>query len=311
MARALYDAGKGYYSQGIADVGGGRADFATSATLSGALGRAIAGEIVAWAAAEQLKDLRVVEVGGGDGSLMAQVKRALPMKWRWRIKWGMVEVSKPLRRIQQEKLGKKVRWFDSMSEAVDWAGEACFIYSNELLDAFPVRVFKRFGGEVQELYVEKGEETWGRVVEDFPKSSVMEVWEQWREGVRVEVCESYREWLAEWAVSLSRARMVTVDYGDEFPLLFRGKAQGTVRGYRKHQMITGVAIYEQVGEQDLTADVNFTDVREWGEELGLKTMSYKTQREFLSGFLDGSAADEFLSRGDGAGEAFKVLIQEK
>ena len=34
-------------------------------------------------------------------------------------------------------------------------------------------------------------------------------------------------------------------------------------------------------EQDLTADVNFSDLVRWGEELGFQTLSLETQRDFL------------------------------
>ncbi len=74
MAMALYDPEIGYYTTGINDVGGRGGDFATSATLSDALGKAIAG----WVRME-MKSLRgkgpvhLVEVGGGSGALAATV----------------------------------------------------------------------------------------------------------------------------------------------------------------------------------------------------------------------------------------------
>ena len=47
MAMALYDPTFGYYTTGITDVGGRSGDFATAATLSESLGKAVAGWIKA------------------------------------------------------------------------------------------------------------------------------------------------------------------------------------------------------------------------------------------------------------------------
>ncbi|MDC3353308.1 hypothetical protein OAV87_04110, partial [Verrucomicrobiales bacterium] len=70
MAMALYDPHFGYYSTTIRDVGGDRGDFATSATLSGGLGRAIG----KWIQSEQQHHewdgaISIIEVGAGNGAL--------------------------------------------------------------------------------------------------------------------------------------------------------------------------------------------------------------------------------------------------
>lgn len=308
MGRALYDAEAGYYARQIVDVGGARADFATSATLSDSLGRAMAGEMLRWLEESGVKKLRVIEVGAGDGSLALAVRRALPWWVRWRMEVAVVEVSEPLRAIQREKLGGRVRWFEEMSEAVKCFDGECFVYSNELVDAFPVRVFRRRGEELEELFVENGGEVF-QLAEGCPDSVAMEVWKSWREGSRVEVHEGYAGWLAEWSPLLRRGRMVTVDYGDVFPALYRRMPLGTLRAYFRHERLTGMEVYARVGAQDLTADVNFSDLIRWGETLGWKTERFCSQGEFLAEVMSGSAVDEFLCDEGGAGWAFRVLIQ--
>jgi len=309
MQRALYDPQEGYYTQNISDVGGLQADFATSVTISEALGKTIAANLVEWVKKKKPQQVRVIEVGGGNGSLAEHIRQSLPLKIRWRMRLAIVDVSEPLRKIQQARLGKGVVWLKSMKEAMEWAEGEAFVYSNELVDAFPVRVFKREGQCLMELFVEKAEEHW-ELSEDFALSAALEVWTQWREGVRVEVCSSYRDWLQEWVPFLKRGRVVTVDYGDVFPEIYKGRPNGTLRGYWRHQVLDHTAIYKRVGEQDITVDVNFTDVRKWGEALGLRTLSYATQREFIQPYVEEREADQFVSMEEGAGEAFKVLVQE-
>ena len=77
-----------------------------------------------------------------------------------------------------------------------------------------------------------------------------------------------------------------------------------------HQCLTGPAVYQNPGRQDITCDVNYSDLIQWGEELGMKTLSLRSQAEFLQPFCDGSDADTFLQSSAGAGGAFQVLLQE-
>ena len=57
--------------------------------------------------------------------------------------------------------------------------------------------------------------------------------------------------------------------------------------------------YQNPGKQDLTFDVYFPDLIEWGEKIGLETESLITQAEFL-----------VTNDLEGAGVAFKVLHQK-
>jgi SAM-dependent MidA family methyltransferase len=77
-------------------------------------------------------------------------------------------------------------------------------------------------------------------------------------------------------------------------------------------------IYLRAGHQDLTADVNFLDLRNWGESVGLVTEDFVNQTEFIRHW-DGSerkrsrshAADDYLSDKEAMGSAIKVLHQRK
>ena len=113
--------------------------------------------------------------------------------------------------------------------------------------------------------------------------------------------------------------MLTVDYGDSMPAVYDRRPRGTLRAYAHHQRIEGPAIYQNFGQQDLTADVNFTDLQVWGAALGLKTERFCTQAEFLrswsAGTLDKMLSTDpalaFLMDEAGPGGAFKVLEQVK
>ena len=70
------------------------------------------------------------------------------------------------------------------------------------------------------------------------------------------------------------------------------------------------------GRQDLTADVNFVDLQEWGEQLGLKPIQSVTQADFIREWnrersKSQKTADRYISDESGMGKAFKVLHQRK
>ena len=103
--------------------------------------------------------------------------------------------------------------------------------------------------------------------------------------------------------------MLTIDYGDDFPALYHRRPRGTLRAYLMQQRLEGVNIFANPGRQDITCDVNFTDVRTWLREHGTTEQSYESQKAFLERLAPRSAsmADAWVARGDGAGEAFRCL----
>jgi SAM-dependent MidA family methyltransferase len=107
--------------------------------------------------------------------------------------------------------------------------------------------------------------------------------------------------------------MLTIDYGDEMPALYRRRPRGTLRAYFHHQRFEGVEVWHRFGRQDITADVNFTDLRAWTERLGWRTRALETQADFLAahGAVHAGLHDAALADHTGAGGAFKVLVSEK
>jgi SAM-dependent MidA family methyltransferase len=305
MQFALHDPEHGYYARKIRTVGH-EGDFSTTATLSPTLGAAIADRACNWLK-EKPGSFHLIEIGAGDGSLAASVIRSIPFMQRLKLHYHIVDTSEPLRKVQQEKLAKqRITWHDTPREAVKAAGGRAIIFSNELVDAFPVRIFQREETTWKELHWENNREEF-QEVKTLPNSSAFNT--SHPEKYRVEIHESYREWLEEWITSWREGEMITIDYGDTYPELYHRRPQGTIRAFFLHENLTGDAIYQNVGHQDLTADVNFTDLIEWGDELGLETLRYCTQCEFLEPYARATTQDLYLLHPDGPGSAFKVLIQ--
>jgi len=317
MARALYEPGRGYYAFHIRDVGA-RGDFSTSATLDDGLARGVAHWVRRRAAELGWKGrIPVIEVGPGTGALARGVLRACPFWMRWRLDFHLVDTSAPLRELQQKALrGHRVAWHEDMASALRATGGNALIYSNELADAFPCRCFIRRSGSWRELGVREGppagEGEMG-ISDDETGALQSTAWGMFsdlREGQRVEVHTAWRDWLDKWSGLWCKGRMLTVDYGYVAAPPPRLALSGTLRAYYRRMRLEGDEIYRRMGQQDLTADVNFTDLQRWGEARGWRTDSLQTQAEWLGLWNPQGSSHPRLRDAHDAGGAFWVLEQE-
>ena len=326
MAQALYDPREGYYTRHIRRIGRG-GDFATSASLGDRLARAIAGWILAERQVHGGGLDQLIEIGPGDGSLAAGVLRELFRRDRWRPwrrpRWQLhlVDVPGPLRDLQRQRLARhrRVHWHDHPASALQATDGQALIWSNELIDAFPASVL-RWDRELagwQELWVETDahglREQWRppdpAVSKATPSAMRPQDWPggQPPDGQRIEVHERARAWLGGWLPRWRRGSLLTIDYGDVFPAVYHRRPRGTLRAYAHQQRLEGGAIYHRMGRQDLTADVNFTDLQAWTEAAGLITCGLSTQAEFTGRFLDQPAPPPTLQ----AEQAFRALWQRR
>ncbi len=264
MERCLHDPKIGYYSRNIIGIGA-RGDFTTAPQLSSAPAKAIA----AWAArALRESDSRhLIEMGPGLGTLAKEVFRRLPLPTRLRTRLHLVESSPALSTHQKTLLGEtKVFHHTTVHQALAACSGKAVIYSNELVDAFPVRLFEKGEAGWREIAVEKSGDLHREILLEpaaLPPSSLFS--QNFTDGQRVEVHDSYRRWLESWLPLWRQGEMLTVDYGDTVGTLYHRRPRGSLRAYLLHQRLEGPAIYQNPGRQDLTADVNFTDLMTWSE----------------------------------------------
>jgi SAM-dependent MidA family methyltransferase len=318
MQLALYDPEAGYYTARVARVGR-EGDFSTSATLSDSLGCAIAAWLRAEAVHLRFRRPELIELGAGDGSLARAVLRRLGWRARFSSRYHIVEISTKLREVQRERLeGYGVFWHPDVETAVKAAGGKAVLFSNEFVDAFPCRRFVRGDDGWREIFFchENGTwHEWSYKVTDLPDSSALHGWATpMRKGQRVEVHESYGRWLRDLGQLLDCGSLLTVDYGGSPREVYHRRPEGTLRAYAHHQRLTGLDVYRRPGHQDLTADVNFDDLKRWGAAAGLAPVAFVTQQQFLLTWgsqRDKDKAGDFMADPEGAGSAFKVLHQRK
>ncbi len=310
MDTALYDEVQGYYSANIAAIGF-RGDFSTSATMSDLLARRL---IAHWqqTCRECGRNLPIIEVGGSNADLAMAISRNLSLWQRLRMRYYMVDRSLALRNLQAMVGGTFVRVKSSIDKALKAAGGRAFIFCNELPDAFPARQFVYQGGEWLELglSVQNGSIIRQANRTPLPESTAFARWA--REGQIIEVHESYHKWYASWQKLWKSGIFVTIDYGELNDTLYHRRPAGTLRGYKAHQLLAVDELPALAGHCDITADVNFSDLRTLAERCLGDVVEYLSQRDYLLPWVQaGNAADEHLVAVPGAGNHFNVLIQHR
>lgn len=286
MSIALYDPEFGYYTRPSAIIG--RAgDFYTSPHLHMIFGMMIGRQMEEmWEVMGRPDRFQIVEMGAGMGHLAKDIlDYIVTRELSGHIDYSIVELNPAVREQQQTLIGAhagKVRWFTGLADI--GTVEGCFL-SNELLDALPVHlVVKR--DELMEVFVSMADEHGHTLTEvERPCNSTIGAYLQdfsadLPKGYKTEVNLKIKDWLAEASKKLERGFILTIDYGYSSAEYYsEERSAGTLLCYYKHQVNEDP--YQHIGEQDITAHVNFSSVRKWGEELGLRTEGYCPQGTYL------------------------------
>jgi SAM-dependent MidA family methyltransferase len=267
MAIALHHPEDGYYRRNVRTIGR-RGDFTTVPQLAPALGEALGRWLRAEAGRRGWTRFDVIECGPGSGALSAAVRKSFGWLGRRKVRLHLVETSQPLRAQQQRRV--RGRWHATIGEALAACGGRALIFHNEFFDAFPCRVFRREGGGWTELHLRVAG---GKLAETFlpvapPRPDAEVFGHPWPEGQRVEVFASVRDWMRGLSDLWHEGAMLAIDYGGTARSIYHRRPGGTLRAYRNHQRLEGDAVYEWPGRQDITADVNFEDLRRWAAALG-------------------------------------------
>ncbi|MBO9998220.1 MAG: class I SAM-dependent methyltransferase [Cyanobacteria bacterium SID2] len=288
METVLYHPQYGYYSRGAKFGGGG--DFITSSHLSSDFGEMLAKQLEQiWQLLGNPQPFSVVEMGAGQGILAVDILRTLretfPRCFE-SIEYVIVETSPALKLQQQRLKGVNVRWCN-WSEIPDASIEGCF-FSNELVDAFPVCRVTLENGQLRENYVTLDEAQQFREVTGDLSTPELRDYFQFVEidlktlpdGYQTEVNLEALSWMETVARKLKRGYVLTIDYGYEARQYYsHARSSGTLQCYVRHHHHDDP--YLAIGEQDITAHVDFTALQRQGERCGLNVEGFTQQGLFL------------------------------
>ncbi len=159
------------------------------------------------------------------------------------------------------------------------------ILCNELIDNLPVHRFAIKDGSVREVFVGTDGEQFVEVLGEPSSPRIAErlaaLGRYLPEGYRGEVNLAIADWIGQVGRALDRGFVLTIDYGELAELLYSpDNAQGTLVCFNRHAISDDP--YQDVGQQDITCQVDFTSLMRLGQRHGLETVGYTLQREFLT-----------------------------
>ncbi len=329
MEIALYDRESGYYMRDNTKIGI-CGDFYTSSHLHPIFGAMLGKQMEEMRGLIECQDVfNIVEIGAGMGHLAKDMLEYLRERGKLeQFNYYIVEMNPFLKMFQQVLLQEfqSIRWFSTLRELPPMSG--CFL-SNELLDAFPVRLID-MDEELSEIYIAVNNNDLEE--EKYPCSK--EVMEYLREfsidlssmkPCRTEINLKVKDWLNLINDKIKEGFILTIDYGYPAAEYYsEERNRGTLLCYHQHRISENP--YINIGQQDITAHVNFSALDKWGTEIGLKTIGFCPQGTYLISLgideliteLYEESPDIFdlakikgLIFPEGMGESHKIMIQYK
>jgi len=334
MELCLYDPELGYYSRN-AEQFGKAGDFYTSSDLHAVFGRLLARQFdEMWRALGSPEHIEVVELGPGRGLFAQDVldwsEKKFPDFFR-ALHYVLIESSPILRQrikvtlrnhVESGKADLAELWpFDQMPDT------PAIIFANEFFDALPVEILSTKGslriGAREDRFIE----TWAQ-----PSPEELDFLDRYsihpEPDERVEAPLAAQQAMDRIAANIPSGFAIAIDYGYTREEQLAGRHRGTLKALRRHSISANP--YEAPGEQDITADVNFTALAAVAEKHGMQTHKLVTQSQFLMGIGEANQfADAFeechmpqerakvalqlkhLVTPAGMGESFQVLIASK
>lgn len=320
MALALYAPGLGYYANGSTKFGqmpqglvgdggveGAGSDFVTAPEISPLFGQALARQVAQVLDATGTDE--VWEFGAGTGALAQQLLDALGDKVR---SYTIVDLSDSLKARQRDRLGAyagKVHWVSELPAQMRGV-----VVGNEVLDAMPVQLLARVGGQWHErgVALAQGQLVWA----DKPTSLRPPVEIEGEHDYLTEVHAQGEAFVRTLADRMQLGAALLLDYGfPESEYYHVQRSGGTVMCHRAHK--ADADPLSDVGLKDITAHVNFTGIALAAQNVGLDVLGYTNQAHFLmncglveamqSQPLPARVAAQTLLMEHEMGEFFKVI----
>ena len=278
MNFALYSPGLGYYHSS-ANIFGHQGDFITAPETSDLFGYSVAKQC-----AQIINGSGdVLEFGAGSGVLATQVLFELGRLKSLPKKYYIMELSGQLKQQQKQTI---LSILPELIDRVEWLTEfpigfSGVVIANEVLDAIPAKRLIFSGGRFVELGVDfvDGKFQWKPLDEPY-SNSLTSLPTTCDEGYTTEVNLQALAWIDSLYNVMTEGTVLLIDYGmDRREYHHPQRKDGTLRCYYRHKASNNP--FDNIGKQDITTSVNFSDVAERSVEVGFELSGYCTQAMFL------------------------------
>jgi len=287
MQQVLYAPGLGYYAGGSAkfDASG---DFITAPLLGNLFAKTLAHQF-SQIIQQTGPDSIFLEIGAGTGTFALDMLTALAELDALPKQYWILELSADLAQRQQQlleespELKNRVRWISQLPQD-KFNG---IIFSNEVLDALPVRLFHQRDNAVYERFVEVSDNTLNWVEHKADKNFAESIRQRLNsaqvsasQSYQSESCDILNGWIQSLSDSLNKGYLWLVDYGYVRNDYYHPQRdQGTLICHYRHHAHDDPLHFP--GLTDISSFVDFTAVAEAGTNAGLSLAGYASQGEVL------------------------------
>ena len=257
MEQALYHPAHGYYSSDRAAIGR-RGDYFTNVSVGPLFGELLAAQFAEiWERLGRIDNFLIVEQGAHHGQFARDVldstQRRFP-EFFSALRYQIVEPFSALQDRQSETLRQfrdHVLWKKSLDELDSFIG---IHFSNELLDAMPINLRGKLVGldGEQLVFIEGPTEP--------PLNQAM------------------LDWIESLSKKLEKGFVIVIDYG-----FSRAEFREVLQVRARHRRLDSP--FEEIGQADITAHVNWTDLAEHAGAIGLRVAGFTDQHHFITGIV--------------------------
>ncbi|MFV9924304.1 MAG: class I SAM-dependent methyltransferase [Francisella endosymbiont of Hyalomma scupense] len=288
MQMALYYPQLGYYS-GTKEKISSQGDFITATSQTSLFARTFARQF-AIVLCQLGNDCSIIEFGAGNGKFAADCIDELESLAKLPKHYIIIELSNDLKLRQQRYIKENTPhlydrfiWLNKLPEQKIKA----IVFANELLDAMPVDVFRSKNNKLIQQGVIVANDSFE--FSDMPQNDFRFEYELNRilndgitfdDGYISEINTWIRPWIKSLLEVLSQGIVFLCDYGYHRALYYsKERYMGNLACYHQHHV--NFEPFINIGEQDITAHVDFTTVTEVAVEVGFQLDGYMTQANFL------------------------------
>lgn len=333
MRLALYTPELGYYCRAQLPIGK-EGDFITAPEISPLFSRCLAGQLQDILLS--LQNGNILEFGAGLGTLACEVLLYLEKHDALPQQYYIVELSASLQEAQRLQLQQrcphllaKVTWLNQLPNQFTGV-----IIANEVIDAMPVEILRLYNDHYEQAFVTYTAAHFNWCYQTITDINLLEkartiaaslAPEALSNGYITEVNPTIKPWINSLSDCLKAGVIMIIDYGFLSPEYYHpDRNSGTLMCHYRHRSHSNPLI--QVGEQDITAHVDFSALIDAATAAGLKILGYTPQAHFLLslGLLEFASCAEntveqyqlaqqikTLTLPSEMGELFKVLALSK
>ena len=278
MEEALYRNQESYYINSKKKFGYG-GDFITASSIAQFFTDSILTMLEKMS--EQV-EMHILELGPGDGRMGLKIIKNLKER-NIKYKYFFLEISDELAQLQKKNI-KRFFMEDVMSKKIHWLKHipqnfSGVIIGNEFLDALPFNIYEKKGKLFEKIVTIDSNER--LQIKSIPCNNL---------GLKNKVdylkhdfifeYVQYSDYLKEILKNFAKGFVFFIDYGHAESEYFNpNRSNGSFRFFHLHKLVNSP--FNNIGNQDITADVNFSELYNLFFKSGFDLHLFTNQREMI------------------------------